>query len=61
MREIYKILRELGNGEQLLVASHDELKQAEQLKVSLNRHWPGNYSIQETASTTDVEKRQTDD
>jgi hypothetical protein len=58
MEETYRILRELGNGEQLLVASHDGLKQAEQLKESLNRHWPGNYSIQKIASTTDVEKRQ---
>jgi hypothetical protein len=59
MRETYKILRELGNGELLLVATHDELTQAEQLKESLNRHWPGNYSIRETVSTTDVEDRET--
>ena len=57
MQEIYMILRELGNGQQLWVASHDELKQAEQLKESLNQHWPGNYSIQESVSTTDVEQR----
>jgi hypothetical protein len=57
MREQFKILRKLGNGGQLLVASAGELDQAKQLRESLNRHWPGNYSIEETASTADVEKR----
>ena len=56
MAETYRILRRLGNGEQLLVASHDELKQAEQLKESLNRHWPGDYSVQKVATTKDVEE-----
>jgi hypothetical protein len=56
MHETYKILRELENEKQLLVASYDELKRAEQLKESLNRHWPGNYFIQESVSATDVEQ-----
>jgi hypothetical protein len=59
MRETYKIFRELGYGDQLWVGSHDELKQAEQLKESLNRHWPGNYSTQQSVPTTDVAKRLT--
>ena len=59
MRETYKIFRKLGHGERLWVGSHDELKQAEQLMETLNRHWAGDYSIQETVSATDFGKRLT--
>jgi hypothetical protein len=59
MRETFKILRKLGNGEQLLVAISEELGKAKQLRESLNRHWPGSYSIEETAPTIDVEKGET--
>ena len=55
MRETYKILRKLGNGGQLLVVVSEKLQEAKQLRESLKRHWPGNYSIQETASTKDAE------
>ena len=58
MRETYKILRKLGNGDRLFVAAGDELELAKKIRESLNQHWPGIYSIEETAPTTDVEKRQ---
>jgi hypothetical protein len=58
MPETYKIFRKLGNGQEMHVGSRDKLEQAEQLIESLNRHWAGDYSIQEPVSTTDGEKRQ---
>jgi hypothetical protein len=56
MRGVYNIYRELADGQQLWVASYDDLKQAKQLKESLNRHWPGDYLIQESVSKDDEHK-----
>jgi hypothetical protein len=51
----YKIFRKLETGELLLLASFDDLDQAKELVQSLNEHWPGDYSVQDSVSGADID------
>lgn len=52
---VYKIFRKLETGELLMLASSDNLDQAKQLVESLNEHWPGDYSVQDSTSQADID------
>lgn len=45
---MYKVFRQLGNGEFVQVASREELEQAVQLVEELNDHWPGEYVVRDS-------------
>jgi hypothetical protein len=47
---MYKVLKQLENGEFVNVASRDDLYDAMQLAQSLNVHWPGEYEIRDSRS-----------
>jgi hypothetical protein len=47
MKISYNILRKLGNGEKLLIASLFDREQAEQLAQSFDEQWPAIYEIHE--------------
>lgn len=42
---MYRVFRQLENGEFVHVASREELEQAVQLVEKLNTHWPGEYAV----------------
>jgi hypothetical protein len=41
----YKIFRVLEDGQQMFVASFDDIDEARNLVASLKEIWPGDYSI----------------
>jgi hypothetical protein len=45
---VYRLFRQLENGELLHVASHDELEPAVQLVNTFNAHWPGGYVVRDS-------------
>jgi hypothetical protein len=45
---VYSVFRQLGNGEFLLVASREKLKEAIQLVEAFNSHWPGEYVVRDS-------------
>ena len=58
MAKPFKILRKLGNGEFVYVASCADRKQAARLVESLKEHWPGVYEI--VAGVTGIETGSSD-
>jgi hypothetical protein len=52
---MYKVVRKVENGEILLIATVDDLKKANQLLREFKEHWPGDYSIQEAASSREID------
>src|SRR5258708_38094790 len=58
MATTFKILRKLGNGEFVYIASCTDRKQAALLVKSLKQHWPGGYEI--VAVVTDIETGSSD-
>ena len=44
---VFKVLRELENGELQEVATHGNLEKAEALVQALKEYWPGVYLIRE--------------
>jgi hypothetical protein len=57
MHMAYTIFRKLETGELLRVAARDDLHQAQQLVQSLDEHWPADYTILDSESTAEVERR----
>lgn len=53
---VFRVFRQLENGEFVHVASRDELEQAVQLVEALNAHWPGEYVVRDSEGN-DVELR----
>ena len=51
----YKVLYKLENDELLELASLDDLIQARRLLESFKEHWPGDYSIQDSASGANID------
>jgi hypothetical protein len=51
----YQIVRELENGELMLVARREDKEDAARLIESLEEHWPGKYSILTDASSSETE------
>lgn len=45
---MYSVFTKLGNGELLLIASFEELKQASQLVSDLKEHFPHEYLIHDS-------------
>ena len=45
---MYRVFKQLGNGELLDVAHCYELGEAAQLIAGLNAHWPGEYVVQDS-------------
>ncbi len=45
---MYRVFRQLENGEFVHVAARDELEQAVQLVEALNAHWPGEYVVRDS-------------
>ena len=52
---VYRVFRQLENGELLQVASRDERQQAVELRKALNDLWPGKYTVQDEEGN-DVER-----
>ena len=52
---MYKIFLTLETGELLELTRKDRLNEAKQLIESFSKHWPGDYSIQDTESDTDID------
>jgi len=45
---MYKVLKQLGNGEFTLIESYDALKQALQQMIGFDKTWPGEYVVHDT-------------
>ncbi len=45
---MYSVLKQLGNGEFLQVATSEELERAVQLKRGLKALWPGEYRVRDS-------------
>jgi len=58
MAKSFKILRKLGNGEFVYVASCADRKRAARLIESLKQYWPGVYEI--VAAVTGIETGSSD-
>jgi hypothetical protein len=52
---MYRVFRQLGNGELLHVASYNELEQVMQLVRAFKAHWPGGYLVRDSEGN-DVER-----
>jgi hypothetical protein len=51
---MYKVVRKIETDEPLLIATLDDLNEAKQLLEQFKEHWPGDYSIQESASGREI-------
>ena len=51
----FKIVRKLETGEILSLSTCDDLKQAMHLVASLAEFWPGDYSIRDSLSDTEID------
>ncbi len=58
MTRTYDILRKLGNGEMLPIASRGDLAGAKQLAESLNFYWPAEYIVRESESGVEFHLKQ---
>jgi predicted alpha/beta hydrolase family esterase len=58
MARAYDILRKLENGEFVTVASRNDLAQAKELAESLNRYWPAEYVVRDSASGDEIHLKQ---
>jgi hypothetical protein len=47
MARRYRVFRTLMNGEEMLVASRNDMADATHLLESLKRYWPGDYSVRD--------------
>jgi hypothetical protein len=45
---MYRVFRQLGNGELLHVASYDDFEQVVQLVKAFKAHWPGGYLVRDS-------------
>jgi hypothetical protein len=48
---VYRVFRQLENGELVHVALRDRLEQAAELAASLNATWPGEYVVRDSEDT----------
>jgi hypothetical protein len=53
---VYRVYRQLGNGEFLHVASPDELGEVVQLVKAFNAHWPGGDYVVRDLEGNDVDR-----
>ena len=52
---MYKVVRKVENGETVVIATVDDLKKAKQVLKEFKEHWPGDYSVQESTSSTEID------
>lgn len=50
---IYKVYRRLETGEEMLLASFEDLERAKELIASLVEEWPGDYFVTDSTSSCD--------
>ena len=58
MARAYDILRKMGNGEILPIASRNELSEAKELAESLDSYWPAEYIVRESESGVEFHLKQ---
>jgi hypothetical protein len=58
MARAYDILRKMGNGEMLPIASRSELSEAKELAKALNSYWPAEYIVRESGSGAEFDLKQ---
>lgn len=52
---MYKVVRKIENGEPVVIATVADLNKAKQVLEEFREHWPGDYSIQESASGREID------
>jgi hypothetical protein len=45
---MYKVFKQIGNGDFVCVALHEDLEEAVQQVESLSVHWPGKYEVRQS-------------
>ena len=53
----YTIFRKLETGELLRVATREDLTEAERLAQALDEYWPADYSVLDSWSAAEVERK----